>query len=97
MDTVYDGVLFSEGWPAGCKKLATVAVTLDDKWIGGSQLKNLNDVKAELAKRVKAAGGNALVEFTYGQKSVSFWKCLLSIDDVAWWGKGTAAKCAARE
>lgn len=69
-----------------------VEVILNDKWLGGSQIKTLEDVKAELAKRVKAQGGDALIQLTYGQKSVGFLKSLFSVDDVAWWGKGIAGR-----
>ena len=92
MDHLFQGVLFSEGWPPKCEKIRETSVTLDDQYFGGSQLKNLTDVKAELVKLVKANGGNALIEFTYGQKAVGFWASLLSIDNVSWWGKGTIAR-----
>ena len=92
MDNVYDGILFSEGHPSGMREIGSVEVLLDDQWFGGSQLKSLDDVKTELAKRVKEMGGNALIKFTYGQRSVGFWKSLVSIDDVCWWGKGMVAK-----
>jgi hypothetical protein len=48
---------------------------------------NLPELKRLLARRVRAAGGNALVGFTYGQKRTFFgW------DDVAWQGTGYAAR-----
>lgn len=91
MDHYHEGVYFTELRPAGVRVIRTVEATLDDQIIGGSQLQTLDDVKSALATMVKAAGGNALIGFTYGQRSVSWWKSLLSIDDVAWWGKGQAA------
>lgn len=95
MDNQHDGVLFSEGCPSGIREIGPLEVILDDQWFGGSQLKSLDDVKTELAKQVKAVGGNTLFRFTYGQKSVGFWKSLFSVDDVSWWGKGVAGKRAA--
>jgi hypothetical protein len=92
MDHVHAGVLFSEKHPSGVRAMKPVEVLLDDKWVGGSQIKTLEDVKAELAKLVKEQGGDSLIGFTYGQKSVGFWKSLLSVDDVIWWGKGIAGK-----
>lgn len=94
MDHIYKGVLFSESIPRGAKIGVEVDAKLDDSWSwnGGSQLRCLDDVKDILAKKVQAAGCNALVEFTYGQRSVSFWRSLMSVDDVIWWGKGKSAK-----
>ena len=53
----------------------------------GAQLKSLRDVKNNLVSKAKTAGCNAIVDFTYGQKSR--W---LAIDDVAFWGKGKLAQ-----
>ena len=40
---------------------------------------------------VRALGGNAVVEFKYGQKS-SFWQSLLGLDDVSWYASGKIAR-----
>lgn len=48
----------------------------------GAQLKNLNDVKQDMAIKAKTLGANCILDFTYGQKSR--W---LAIDDVAFYGK----------
>ena len=92
MDNTYKGVLFSESVTTAARIICEVEAVLDDKLMGGSQLRNLDDVKDILVKKVKAAGGNALVGFTYGQRQASFWKSIFSLDDVIWWGKGKAAK-----
>ena len=94
MDTNFDGVLFSESRPANAKPIRETQVTLDNKLFGGTQLQNLDHVKAALAKQVKEAGGNALIAFEYGQKTPSFFRTLLSVDNIAWWGKGVIAKVA---
>jgi hypothetical protein len=91
MENYYDGILFAEFDLPHARIIQKVSVTLDDRLIGGSQLKNLDDVKRELAIQVKKAGGNALVKFEYGQRQTSFWRSLLSIDDILWYGSGFAA------
>jgi hypothetical protein len=87
---VFEGVLFVEGESPNCRRLRHVAVE-----VGGAfthaQLKSLDDVKRALADQVRRAGGNALVDFKYGQRSVGFWRSLLHLDDVAWYGSGDAA------
>ncbi len=63
--------------------------------IGGvlqsAQLRNLDDVKRMMAEKVRTAGGNAVIEFRYGQKSVGFWASLFQRDDVNWYGSGIIA------
>lgn len=85
--TMYDGIRFIEGMPDGATVLGDACVS-----IGGifqsSQLKNLDDVKALMVSRVRQAGGNAVANFKYGQKSVGFLSSLLQRDDVAWYGSG---------
>ena len=55
------------------------------------QLKDLDDVKRLMAKRVREQGGNAVVDFRYGQRSVGFWRSLIDRDDVSWYGEGNIA------
>jgi hypothetical protein len=92
METHFDGILFAEYDLPQAIILSKITVNIDDKLGVGSQLKNLDDVKRELAQRVKRLGGNALVRFEYGQKHVSFWRSLLSLDEIAWYGSGFVAK-----
>ncbi len=40
---------------------------------------------------MRAKGGNALVGFTYGQRSVGFFRSFVSRDDQVWYGAGEAA------
>lgn len=88
--TTADGITFVEGRPAGATIIGPVHVE-----IGGiltsAQLKNLDDVKKIMAERARSAGGNAIVDFKYGQKSVGFWKSLIDRDDVQWFGEGQIA------
>lgn len=82
--TVYEGVMFVEGTEPYVRLLGEVKCDLSFKF--GAQLKNLNDVKRELAARARNMGANAVLNFKYGQKSR--W---LAVDDVAFFGSGTAA------
>ncbi len=78
---VHNGVVFVEG---ECPQAVVIApVKADLSFRFGAQLKNLNHVKDELVQKAKAAGGNCIKNFEYGQKSR--W---LAVDDVAFWGKG---------
>ena len=78
--TVYQGVVFIEGdHPRAIKKY-----TAETRVSGfGAQLRNLNDLKAQMAATALANGCNCVVNFTYGQKSK-----LIAIDDVAYVGNG---------
>ena len=91
--TMEDGIAFYEGTPDGCEPIEQVSIE-----IGGvvtqAQLKTLKDVKSALAARALRAGGNAVVDFQYGQKSVGFFRSLLQLDDVNWYGSGTIARIA---
>jgi hypothetical protein len=82
--TVYDGIIFIEGDEASARILGDARCDLGFKI--GAQLKSLNDVKKVLADQARRMGGNAVVNFTYGQKAR--W---LAIDDVAFRGSGQIA------
>jgi hypothetical protein len=82
--TVFDDVVFIEGKHPDANIIKNIKVDLGYRI--GAQLKNIKDVKRELAMNVKLAGGNCLVDFEYGQKAK--W---LAIDDVAFWGSGKIA------
>lgn len=83
--TIFNNIIFIEGE----NNLAQLAydVSSDTSFQIGSQLKNLNDIKAHLAYQAHQGGCNCIVRFVYGQKSR-----LLAFDDVAFWGRGVAAK-----
>lgn len=81
---VYEGIVFVEGVHPTAKLGQEIKVDLSFRL--GAQLKSLRDVKECMCKQAKRYGFNAVVDFTYGQKSR--W---LAIDDVAFWGKGTLA------
>jgi len=88
--TIFEGIKFVEGCPPTARIIKPVRVE-----IGGiltsAQLKNLDDVKRLMANQARAAGGNAIVDFKYGQRSVGFWRSLIDRDDVHWYGEGKVA------
>ena len=82
--TVCNGVIFIEGeHPRAVKKFVA------DTRVGGfgAQLKNLNDLKAQMASVAVYNGCNCVVNFTYGQKTK-----IIAIDDVAYIGGGYYAQ-----
>lgn len=81
---VYDGIIFVEGDHQSAQRGPYAECDLS--FTLGAQLKSLRDVKDNLVSQAKAGGFNAVLDFTYGQKSR--W---LAIDDVAFWGKGVLA------
>lgn len=85
----FEGITFIEGLPAGARLIKHVDVRIDGVF-SQAQLKSIDDVKRLLVKQVRQAGGNALVNFQYGQRS-SFWTTLVGIDDVGWFGSGDVA------
>ena len=86
----YGGVFFVEGDVEGALKHGPIDTKHDGIW-SQSQLKSLDTLKAAMADQVKKAGFNAVVEFRYGQKN-TFWRSLLSVDDVWWHASGTVAQ-----
>lgn len=78
--TVFQGVIFIEGeHPRAVKRFAA------DTRVGGfgAQLRNLNDLKMQMAQTAITNGCNCIVNFSYGQKSK-----VIAIDDVAFVGQG---------
>lgn len=82
--TVYKGIIFVEGNLPGAQ--VGPAAEVDLSFVLGAQLKSIRDVKNNLVQQAMQMGYNAIVNFTYGQKSR--W---LAFDDVAFWGKGNFA------
>jgi hypothetical protein len=80
--TYHDGVFFTEA-EAPANRIADKPVTVR---IPG-QNANLTQLKTALARQVSRSGGNALVGFTYGQKSN-----FLGWDASAWRGSGFVAR-----
>lgn len=84
--SVFEGIVYIEGTPSEARVLGPVFVELNHMF-QQNHLKTLDDVKREMNKQVRAAGGNCVVEFKYGQKSC-FWKSLFGMDDIQWFGSG---------
>ena len=78
--TVCQGVVFIEGdHPRAVRRYSA-----ETRVSGfGAQLRNLNDLKNQMASTARANGCNCVVNFTYGQRSK-----LIAIDDVAYIGNG---------
>ncbi len=95
--TIQDGIAFYEDLPDKYDRIESVSIEIGGMLISQSQLKTLKDVKRELAARAKSVGGNAIVNFRYGQKSVGFFRSLLQLDDVNWYGSGVIATVPAQQ
>ena len=87
---IFNGIIFVEGNYPNANRGSLVECDLSFKF--GAQLKSLRDVKENLAEKARKNGFNAILDFTYGQKSR--W---LAIDDVAFWGKGCLANISQDE
>lgn len=87
--SVTDGIIFIEGHINNASVIKSVEYK---KNIYNQQLKNLNDIKKQLADKAKSVNANAIMDFEYGQKSASaFRSFLLAFDDnVNWYAKGIA-------
>jgi hypothetical protein len=90
--TFYDGIFFTEEPMEHCR-LSSKPVKVEIS----RQNSNLQQVKQQLAQRVRKAGGNALVGFRYGQRSHSIVKQVLTFkwDTESWHGSGYAARMGA--
>ena len=88
--TTFAGITFVEGRPPGAKVVKPIRVDIGGV-LTSAQLKNLDDVKRIMADRARSAGGNAIIDFKYGQKSVGFWRSLIDRDDIQWYGEGQIA------
>ncbi len=89
----FNGVYFIEGPMPDVAVLRSID-TKHDGLFSPSQLKSLDTLKAVMAEEVLRAGGNAVIDFKYGQRS-TFWRSLLSLDDVYWFASGKVVKISA--
>ncbi len=83
--SLYDGVLFVEGDLDSATRVNHVQTSLTGSF--SAHLKNLDDVKSELAFQAKRNDCNCVLDFKYGQKHR-----LLAFDDVYFYGSGVLAK-----
>ena len=89
--TIYKGILFIEGDEPSAKILKNIEYKKNFSF--NAQLQTLDSVKDQLVEKAIALGGNAIINFKYGQKSSGwFMSSLFSLDDnIKWYGNGTAA------
>jgi hypothetical protein len=88
--TMFEGIEFVEGCPPSARIIKPIRVEIGGVWTS-AQLKNLDDVKRLMVDQTRAAGGNAVIDFKYGQRSVGFLRSLIDRDDVHWYGDGKIA------
>ena len=89
--SIYKGIIFIEGAEPSAKILGQVEYK--KLFSFNSQIQTLDCVKDQLVEKTIALGGNAIVNFKYGQKSSGWFKSsLFSLDDnIKWYGNGLAA------
>ena len=89
--SIYKGIIFIEGEEPTARLLQSVEYKKRHTF--NAQLKTLDNVKDQLVEQALAQGANAIIRFTYGQKSVGWFRGLFfSIDDdVNWYANGVAA------
>ncbi len=87
--TEHRSVYFVEGTPSGSKRGQAISTELND-FFAQNHLKNLDDLKDRMAQQAVASGYNAVIEFKYGQRS-SFWKSIMGMDNILWFGSGVLA------
>lgn len=85
----FNGIFFIEGIPRNAKIIRDISTDINE-FFGQSQLKSLDDIKLKMVNAVQVSGGNAVIDFKYGQRS-SFWKSLFALDDVQWFATGKIA------
>src|SRR4051812_14788545 len=90
IETTFMGIRFFEGMPTVVHFIGPVRVEISGI-ITSSQLKSLDDVKRLMVEKARAKGGNAIVDFKYGQRSVGCLASLFMRDDVSWFGEGQIA------
>ena len=85
---VLDGVFFTEASIPNATPIQRLHVEIS------LQNSNLNEVKQRLAQEVKRIGGNAIMNFSYGQKKHEWWELFFTFkwDTESWHGEGVAVR-----
>ncbi len=86
----YRGVYFIEGAPPEAAFIESFTSELNG-FFSQNHLKSLDHVKEKMRDYVLSKGGNCVIDFKYGQRS-TFWKSLLGMDNVMWYGSGSVAR-----
>ena len=88
--SIYKGVIFIEG----AEQTAEILGQVEYKKLFSfnSQIQTLDCVKDQLIEQTLALGGNAIIDFKYGQKSSGWFESFLfNLDDnIKWYGSGLA-------
>ena len=89
--SLYKDIIFIEGDEPTAQILGQVEYKKLFSY--NAQIKTLDCVKDQLVEKTVALGGNAVIQFKYGQKSSGWFKSsLLALDDnIKWYGNGVAA------
>ncbi|MBO5224347.1 MAG: hypothetical protein J6C23_07545 [Clostridia bacterium] len=89
--SIYKNIIFIEGFEPLAKILGKIKYK--NLFAYNSQNQTIDYVKDQLVKKTIALGGNAVIHFKYGQKSVGWFKSILLgfDDDIQWYGSGLAA------
>ncbi len=89
--SVYKGIIFIEGYEPTARVLSPI--TFEKSFTFNSQSQTLDCVKDQFVEKTLRLGGNAVVNFQYGQKTAGWFKSMLCScdDDVRWHGNGMAA------
>ena len=83
------GVYFVEGSPLSSQRKQSITTELNE-FFSQNHLKTLDDLKDRMAQQAISSGCNAVIDFKYGQRS-SFWKSIMGMDNILWFGSGTLA------
>ena len=86
--SVFKNIIFIEGDETYIKTFGGIEYKKTKYY--NSQMQNIDIVKEQLAEEAIKRGGNAIINFKYGQKNTSWFRSmLLSLDDnVNWYGNG---------
>ncbi len=88
--SIVNGIAFIEGTVPLIQSMGPISTELNG-FFSQNQLKTLGDLQEKMSFFVKQSGGNAVINFKYGQKS-TFMKSLVGMDDVFWYGSGTIVR-----
>ena len=85
--TIYAGIFFTEA------KAPSVSVVRHIHSEISRQNSNLDEIKEDLARQAKSVGGNAVLNFKYGQKKHEWWELVFTFkwDTESWYGEGDVA------
>jgi hypothetical protein len=86
---LHNGVYFVEGIPRSSQVIMPISTEINE-FFCQTHLKNLDHIKDKMAKEARLRGGNAIIQFTYGQRS-TFWKSLFRLDNIQWYASGKIA------